>query len=296
VSQAPHPPEARRRFGNLALVGLVGALALLSVWPMVDAAMGRAFGNPPPTLRELYAPGDQTVVFDHGDWSEVLAAVVDDQGYVAIGELVDRRAAVDAYLARVAGAPFDALGRDEKLALLLNAHAAIALRALIGAWPLASIQARDGGAAAESLGAEELHVVAGLRVTHRALANEWIRTSFRDPRTHFALNPGTLGGAPFRSEAYTGQQLDAQLEDQLQRVLGDGRFCDFRAEPGLLRLTQLFLWFASDFQQVAEDGTLLGYLRSADSRIDAFCEEQGTPSVTWLDYDWRVPDVRNRPR
>jgi hypothetical protein len=294
VSEAPN--QTRRRWGNLALLGLVAVLALLSVWPMVDAAMGRAFGNPPPTLRELYVPGDRAEVFDHAEWTAVLAATVDADGYVAMGELVDRRPAIDAYLARIAAASFDRLGRDEKLAFLLNAHAAIGLRALVDAWPLASIQARPGGAAGESLGAEITYVVGGRSVTHRTLANEWIRTSFREPRTHFALNPGTLGGAPFRAEAYTGARLDEQLDDQLRRVLADPRFCDFRADPGILRLTQLFLWFASDFQQVSEDGTLLGFLRAADPRIDAFCAQHGTPEVNWLDYDWRVPDRRNRPQ
>jgi hypothetical protein len=180
VSAATTP--ARRPFGNLALIGLVAGLALLSVWPMVDAAMGRAFGNSPPTLRELYVEGDPSVVFDHADWNAILATTVDADGYVAMGELVDRRAALDAYLARIAVAPFDRLGRDEKLALLLNAHAAISLEALVDAWPLASVQAREGGAAGESLGAETTYVVGGRPVNHRALANEWIRTSFREPR------------------------------------------------------------------------------------------------------------------
>jgi len=296
VDPAPTHSQSSRRYRNLALVGLVAGLALLSVWPMVDATMGRAFGGDAPTLRELYAPGDPSVVFDHSAWSEVLARAVDEDGYVSFGELADRRSAIETYLGRIAEAPFDALGRDEKLALLLNAHAAISLAAIVDAWPLESIQARPGGATGESLGADEEHVVAGRRLTHRELANEWIRTSFVEPRTHFALNPGALGGAPFRREAYTGAELDAQLADQQRRMLDDPRFCDFRADPGLLRLTQVFLWFASDFQQVATDGTLIGFLRSAEPRIDAFCAERGTPRVTWLEHDWRVPDRRNRPR
>lgn len=296
MDRASTQPQSPSRYRNLALIGLVAALALLSVWPMVDATMGRAFGSAPPTLRELYAPGDPSVVFDHSAWSAVLSAAVDEQGYVSIGELADRRDAIESYLGMIAEAPFDGLGRDEKLALLLNAHAAISLAAIVDAWPLESIQARPGGATGESLATDEKHTIAGREVTHRELANEWIRTSFVEPRTHFALNPGALGGAPFRREAYTGADLDAQLADQQRRVLEDVRFFDLRAEPGLLRLTQVFLWFASDFQQVSADGTLIGFLRGADPRLDAFCAERGTPRVTWLEHDWRVPDRRNRPR
>ena len=46
-------------------------------------------------------------------------------------------------------------------------------------------------------------------VEHRILRHE-----FSEPRVHFAMAFGALGGPPLRSEAYSGAKLDEQLEDQ----------------------------------------------------------------------------------
>ncbi|MEP6781645.1 MAG: DUF547 domain-containing protein [Gemmatimonadaceae bacterium] len=53
-------------------------------------------------------------------------------------------------------------------------------------------------------------------VEHRILRHE-----FSEPRVHFAMSFGTLGGAPLRSEAYSGAKLDEQLDDQARIFILD---------------------------------------------------------------------------
>jgi hypothetical protein len=287
---AAPPARTRRPYGALGLLALVVGLSGLAVWPMIEQVFARMFGPPGIEGREVFAPGDPARTFDHGEWTALLQDLVDDAGYVDYGRLFADPSRLDGYLTALANADFDALGRDEKLALLINAYNALTVRTVVDHWPLASVRAIPDGPD----GRDRPWVVGGARLGLGELEQDWLRAKFREPRIHFAINPAALGAAPLRREAYVGARLDAQLDEQTRRVFADPRTCVLLAEGGTLRLTQICLWFASDFRQV--EGTLLAFVRRHAPAVDAYCAAQGTPRVTWIDYDWRLNDRSNRPR
>ena len=49
--------------------------------------------------------------------------------------------------------------------------------------------------------------------------NDKIRAAFKDPRIHLAINCAALSCPPLRSEAYAGERLSAQLDDQARKFL-----------------------------------------------------------------------------
>lgn len=72
-----------------------------------------------------------------------------------------------------------------------------------------------------------------------------IRKNFSEPRIHFALVCGALSCPKLRNEAYTGENLHEQLEDQARIFLNNpkkNRIGDNKAE-----LSKIFFWFKSDF-------------------------------------------------
>ncbi len=66
---------------------------------------------------------------------------------------------------------------------------------------------------------EKLAVVGGTAYGLDHLEQDIIRPEFREPRIHFALVCAAMGCPPLRSEAYTGAQLEEQLEDQARVFL-----------------------------------------------------------------------------
>jgi hypothetical protein len=78
------------------------------------------------------------------------------------------------------------------------------------------------------------------QVLHRILRKE-----FHEPRVHFALVPGAKSAPPLRSEAYVGERLADQLEDQTRRFLSDTTRNWYR--NGVLGVNALFLAYERDF-------------------------------------------------
>lgn len=75
-----------------------------------------------------------------------------------------------------------------------------------------------------------------------------IRSETSDPRVHFALSCGAMSCAPLRSEAYTGEKLDAQLHDQGAVFLSPARsYNRFVTAEWTFHQNAVFRYYASDF-------------------------------------------------
>ncbi|MEP6763091.1 MAG: DUF547 domain-containing protein [Gemmatimonadaceae bacterium] len=61
---------------------------------------------------------------------------------------------------------------------------------------------------------EAIVKAAGKTMTLDDVEHRILRHEFSEPRVHFAMSFGTLGGPPLRNEAYSGAKLEEQLEDQ----------------------------------------------------------------------------------
>lgn len=153
----------------------------------------------------------------------LLRTQVDADGLVDYAGLKDAHAELDAYIRSLAAAPFEQLGRDEKLALLINAYNAFTLRLVLDHWPLASIRHIPGKRRWDA----PRWRLAGETLSLNQIENERIRPRFKEPRIHFALVCAARGCPPLRAEAYTGARLSAQLADQARRVHSDGRWLRF---------------------------------------------------------------------
>lgn len=212
---------------------------------------------------------------------QLLSARVHDGRVDYAGLRRDPRA-LDAWLgaaARVDEAEFKAWPKPERLAFLINLYNAATLRLILDQYPLASI--RKIGPVWDPNKAWKLPVVRvfGRTATLNEIEHELIRPVFKEPRVHFALVCAAKGCPPLRSEAYSGAKLEAQLEDQARRFLGQPEKNRADVSAKAARLSPIFKWYMEDFG--GSPASVLRYLKRWLPVEDSW-------AVQWTDYDWSL--------
>jgi hypothetical protein len=277
----------RQASGKILLATLLAAvgLGLIAALLWSDAVRGTIAGwLGPPRVELAESFGDESggATFDHSRFDTLLAGHVDADGFVDYAGLTTEVAELDAYIASLADAPLEELGRDERLALLINAYNAFTLRLILDHYPLASIKdipaARRWEDARWRLGGQAHSLD---QIEHRL-----IRPNFREPRIHFALVCAAVGCPPLRAEAYSGARLEEQLDEQARYTHAHDRWLRYRPRGATIELTSLYDWYRGDFEQVA--GSILAYAARYDERLARDLAEGHQPRVRFLDYDWSL--------
>lgn len=275
----------------LAVVALVmvGAAAYVDVSAgTLERWLGGLFGPPRVELKEAHSEVASGPSFDHATFDSLLRQHVDGDGWIDYAGLHRDEAKLDAYLNTVAVAPFDAMGRNEKLALLINAYNAFTLKLIVEHQPLASIM---DIAAAERWDAVRWNVD-GRVWSLTQIEHEQIRPKFVEPRVHFALVCAAVGCPPLRNEAYDPSRLDQQLNEQAQYVHKHATWFQFDARSNVLRLTKLYNWYGDDFAQVT--GGMRQFAALYSPELKQALERGATPRVEWLPYDWQLNSLDNK--
>lgn len=203
----------RQYFGAVMMVALVAGAPVLG-------AQGAPARKAPTTDAEVVQPVPPS--FDHSAFDNLLRAHV-KKGLVDYAAFRGN-AEFARYLASLKTAKLDALEESERIAFWLNVYNAYTIQLVANSGETESIRNID-----KALGLFKLKgpwsrpfvEAAGRTMTLDDVEHRVLRHDFSEPRVHFALSFATLGGPPQRSEAYTGQKLDEQLEDQAHTFLGD---------------------------------------------------------------------------
>lgn len=152
------------------------------------------------------------------------------------------------YLDTIASAPFDELGRNEKLALLINVYNASTLKLFLNHYPLKSIMDIPASDRWDSVE----WTIGGKTYSLTQIEHEQIRPNLKEPRIHFAVVCAAVGCPPLRNEAYNADRIDEQLQDQSEYVHNHGTWFQFDAAKPKLKLTKLCKWYGGDFEQASE--------------------------------------------
>ena len=235
----------------------------------------------------------------HAAWSALLAKHVELQDPRGSASRVDYagfardRAALHAYLAqlaRMSPAEFSGLPRADQIAFLVNAYNAATVELILTEYPKrASI--KDYGSWLRSPWRRPFVRLLGETLTLDQIEHERLRgkRGFGEARVHFALNCASIGCPLLREEAYVGGQLEAQLERQTVRFLSDRSRNRFDPKRGLA-LSPIFDWYRGDFA----GGDLARFLAPYAEALGASRESLAASEIGFLDYDWRLNDVKPR--
>ena len=234
-------------------------------------------------LTEQVAAGIErgSKTFDHSAFDALLRARVTAEGLVDYAAIAEDRAALDGYIARLADVRLAEHGKEEILALLINAYNALTLEWIVDNLPLASIRDTDDPWKAKR------HTLAGQQVSLDFIEHSLLRVPelFDEPRIHFGVNCASLGCPPLRAEAYTGARVRTQLAEATRRALTMPR--QLKVTGDTVAVNRIFDWFGEDFRR--GDRTLVGFLGEyAPAAAVAVLEERGDAAIEFLDYDWSL--------
>jgi uncharacterized membrane protein YdjX (TVP38/TMEM64 family) len=270
------------------LVLLMASVVASTRQESIRAHIERALGLPPVVAaREAYAGEAGAARVDHSSFDALLSQHVDTDGLVDYDALHREPAALDRYLGQLADAPVAERGRDDKLALLINAYNAFTLRLILDFYPVDSI--RD--IPEEQRWTHVRWTLGGATFSLDQIEHERIRPHFAEPRIHFALVCAAIGCPPLRNEAYIGERLGAQLASQTEYVHTHDRWFQFEPSSNDVHLTSLYDWYGPDFLQQAP--TVVDYAARQVPALQAALTAGSRPRVRWIDYDWRLNARQN---
>ena len=224
---------------------------------------------------------------DFALWDELLRTYVDEVGRVAYDRWQqDAIAALDDWLESLRGTALSKFPGDEQLALLINVYNALTIRQVLDHYPIDSVFPKVWGVPnlwsfwrffTRSLYALEEEPLSLNQIEHGIL-----RRWFREPRIHFALVCASLGCPQLRNEAYWGDRVKTQLEEDAQRFIHNPNKVHYVGETDTLYCSKIFRWYGRDFLQVSESipayiGQYLPEVRAAESL-----------TIRYLPYDWSL--------
>ncbi len=230
---------------------------------------------------------DQT----HAQWSAILGRWVTDGRVHYAGLQREGQPALAAYLAALSGAcgpDYERWTRAERIAFWINAYNAFTVRLVLDHYPIASI--RKIGWLPGAAFRERFIPMEGLKggtISLDDIENGTLRSTFREPRIHFALVCASASCPPLRSEAYRDADLDRQLDAQARAFLHDPTKNRIDPATKTLYLSSIFKWFRGDFEAAA--GSLPAYVAQY---LDFGTTHVADYDVEFLDYDWSLNDRR----
>ncbi len=95
-------------------------------------------------------------------------------------------------------------------------------------------------------------------MTLNNIEHDIIRKEFNEPTIHFVLVCAAISCPPLRNEAYTGEKLDEQLNDQAKTFLNDKYKNYFDEENKTAHISKIFDWYNDDFGN--NDKRILKYI------------------------------------
>ena len=237
--------------------------------------------------------------FDHSPLDSVLARFVDDGGRVGYAALKQNPADLDRYVGMLAATspenrPDLFPGRADSLAYWINAYNAFVLKGVIDAYPVTSVKQIK-----LFFGFfKRVQFVAGGRdLTLDDIEHGILRTHFKEPRIHAAINCASVGCPKLAREAYRPERLERQLKRAMQQFMRDPLHVRLVRERHVVHLSEILDWFGDDFTKWYADRFgektpgVLDYVALFREDADrAFLKTDPRPEVEHIDYDWALND------
>lgn len=234
------------------------------------------------------------LVADHSVWDQILQTYVrpGPNGAMCLDYSAVRapdHAAIDAYIHYLGAFPISRVRRDEQLAFWINLYNALTVQVVLKHYPVATIRDIDisPGWFANGPWGAKLVTVERHKLSLDDIEDRILRPLWPDPRVHYALNCASAGCPDLAPRAYTGADVERQLDSAARAFVNHPR--GVQVSAGRARLSGLYKWYRDDFG--GDDGTVLAHLRryASPGLLDLL---RGVKDVRGYDYDWSLNDCR----
>ncbi len=275
------------RFKTVSRAALVPTLAFVALAVLCTGCTK--------AVKPRFQPKGVVSQFSNELWQDVLSAVATPEGNVRYALLTQNRDGVRDKLFRYVGLlgevspenrpelfPSDA----DRLAYWINAYNALAM---YGVYKRGLPGNTLAGIPPGALYLVDRFKVGGTSYSLDSIEKQRVRSA-GDPRIHFALNCMSQSCPPLRQEPYTGDKLDAQLNEQGKIYLSDPRAV--RRDGDKVKLNSIFTnYYKGDFIDAyrkrtgKDDAGLLEAIRpfaASDSPV------QSATAYSGMGYDWSL--------
>ena len=220
----------------------------------------------------------------HQQWDKLLKKHVNEAGMVNYKGFQKDKTEFDAYLKTLSdNAPQKSWSQKDQIAYWINAYNAFTVSLILQKYPVKSIK-DIGGSIYKINTAWDIKFIkiGGEKYDLNNIEHKMLRKKFEEPRMHFAIVCASLSCAKLRREAYTGDKLDDQLEDQSKDFLNDKSKNNITAEKA--QLSKYFSWYKGDF---TKNGSLTDYINKySKTKIT------GNTKISSLDYNWSLNEQK----
>ena len=227
------------------------------------------------------------MMLDFQPWNELLNRYVDDRGLVDYQAWKRSPQQLTDWLQQLSQINPTQLSDSQQLALWLNLYNALVIERVLKKYPIESILPKFLGIpnwiAFWLFFSRPVYAIARHRYSLNNIEHDILRQKFSEPRIHFALVCASIGCPLLRNQAYTPENVTAQLEEDARRFINSLDKVYYDREQEVLYCSKIFKWYREDFLQTADSLTqyIQTYL-SADISLDA-----ATP-IKYLDDDWSL--------
>lgn len=261
------------------------------------------------------------VRFDHAIWDDLLRehVYVVNQGKSSVVDYLNfsaYRGQLNAYLSQlsqVKKSDFSDWNKSEQLAFLINAYNAFTVDMVLKTH---SILPRIRYYKPPNLNQKSILIaeiknqqkiifipLLGEILSLEQLENDFIRRpgNYDEPRIHFALNRASIDCPALQNRAYSGINLEQQLESATRAFLSDRSRNRFDEVTGKLEVSELFNWYAADFEHSRQGWSGLSqfFIQYRDSLADTEYASELLAAdnfyIQFLEFNWILNEKLMRP-
>lgn len=278
---------SRRSLGRLALGAAIAAPT--GGWSIANLFVPKADLWPRWSAHDAAS----TIRVDHTGFTDFLqqhvvpgADGINRVAYRRVG--ASGRAALRAYIDRLAGVPVSGLNRDEQFAYWVNLYNAVTLDIVLVHYPVKSIFDIAISPRLLAIGpwGKKLLRVEGEELSLDDIESRILRPIWRDSRVHYAVNCASIGCPNLRAEAWSSRDLPGQLDAAGRAYANHPRGASVKG--GKLKVSSIYEWFQGDFG--GSEGAVLRQLRglAAPALADRL---RGFDGYDDHDYDWSLNEA-----
>lgn len=270
---------------------------LLFLLPLIVISTSCSTSPSPPPVQQPEANSTvATEPFRYDAYAALLSQYVDEKGLVDYAGLQADGEALRAFnrsLGQVSPATFQAWSEADQIAFLINAYNAFTLQSIIDQTPI-----KDSIRDIPGVWRIRKFELAGEAKTLDNIEHQTLRKLYQEPRIHAAVNCSAISCPVLRTEPYTGEKLDAQLNEQVQRWLNSPEGLKIDRANNTVYLSQIFDWFGEDWQAgyATKEGfsgndkerAVLNFVSQYLSSTDQDYLQKGGYQVKYLEYNWAL--------
>ncbi|MEO8665922.1 MAG: DUF547 domain-containing protein [Ignavibacteria bacterium] len=173
-----------------------------------------------------------------------------------------------------------------RLTFWINAYNAFTIKLITDYYPVKSIMDIEKKAGENPWSISFINI-GGEYYSLDEIEKDIIIPEFGECRIHYALVCAALSCPPLRSEAYTPEKLNEQLDEQAKLFLNDKTKNYLNKKGNTMNLSMIYNWYSSDFKECS--GSVINHISQYVNEEDSeFIKKRKTKNLNYLKYSWKL--------